>query len=133
MGAYGQVVDRFDVAHDGKASAGMVHRLNAAGVVRVSMERGDEPVVEVLMVADLAVFVVPSRWIKGQRSRYGSASNKDDRLDAYVLADTLRADGHRWRPLREDQPDTKALQALCRPRKDLVEIRVQGSTSSART
>jgi hypothetical protein len=26
------------------------------------------------------------------------AGNKDDRLDAYVLAGTLRTDGHRWRP-----------------------------------
>lgn len=121
----GHVVDRFDVAHDGKALAGMVRRLNTAGVVRVAIERGDGPVVEVLMAADLAVFVVPSRQIKGLRSRYGSAGNKDDRLDAYVLADTLRTDGHRWRPLREDQPDTKALRALCRSRKDLVEIRVQ--------
>lgn len=50
---------------------------------------------------------------------------KDDRLDAYVLADTLRTDGHRWRPLREDHPETKALRAMCRARKDLVETRVQ--------
>jgi Transposase len=48
------------------------------------------------------------------RSRYGSAGNKDDRFDAYVLADTLRTDGHRWKPLREDSPQTKALRALCR-------------------
>jgi transposase len=51
--------------------------------------------------------------------------NKDDRLDAYVLADTLRTDGHRWRALREDSDDTRAMLALCRARKDLVETRVQ--------
>jgi hypothetical protein len=55
----------------------------------VAIERGDGPVVEVLMDADLPVFVVPSRQVKGLRSRYGSAGNKDDRFDAYVLADTL--------------------------------------------
>ncbi|MCQ4152393.1 IS110 family transposase [Rhodococcus qingshengii] len=66
-----------------------------------------------------------SRQIKALRTRYGSAGNKDDRLDAYVLADTLRTDGHRWRPLREDHPETKALRAMCRARKDLVETRVQ--------
>jgi len=59
------------------------------------------------------------------RGRYGSAGNKDDRFDAYVLADTLRTDGHRWRALREDHDDTRALRALCRARKDLVETRVQ--------
>ena len=66
-----------------------------------------------------------SRQIKALRTRYGSAGNKDDRLDAYVLADTLRTDGHRWRPLREDHPETTAQRAMCRARKDLVETRVQ--------
>ena len=91
----------------------------------VAIERGDGPIVEVLLDADLSVFVVPSRQIKSLRSRYGSAGNKDDRLDAYVLADTLRTDGHRWRPLREDSDDTRTLRALCRARNYLVEIRVQ--------
>ncbi|HEY3034764.1 MAG TPA: transposase [Streptosporangiaceae bacterium] len=51
--------------------------------------------------------------------------NKDDRFDAYVLADTLRTDGHRWQPLRPDAGPTRALRALCRSRKDLAETRVQ--------
>ena len=43
----------------------------------------------------------------------------------YVLADTLRTDGHRWKPLRPDTGPTRALRAACRSRKDLVETRVQ--------
>jgi transposase len=121
----GTVVDRFDFNHDGEAIQRMVKRLRRADVVGVAIERGDGPVVEELLDASLAVFVVPSRQIKSLRSRYGSAGNKDDRFDAYVLADTLRTDGHRWRPLREDGSQTKALRALCRSRKDLVETRVQ--------
>jgi transposase len=42
-----------------------------------------------------------------------------------VLADTLRTDGHRWKPLRPDTEPTRALRALCRSRKDLVQTRVQ--------
>ncbi|TWH08902.1 transposase [Rhodococcus rhodochrous J45] len=91
----------------------------------MAIERGDGPVVQALIDTGFAVFVVPSRQIKALRTRYGSAGNNDDRLDAYVLADTLRTDGHRWRPLREDHPETKALRAMCRARKDLVEMRVQ--------
>lgn len=125
LGGDGVAAERFEVAHDDKALRGMVRRLSSAGVTRVAIERGDGPVVAVLMDAGFAVFVVPSRQIKSLRGRYGSAGNKDDRLDAYVLADTLRTDGHRWRPLREDHPETKALRALCRARKDLVETRVQ--------
>jgi transposase len=123
--AAGAVVDRFSFTHDAAAIRSMVRRLGAAGGDRVAIERGDGPVVEELLAAGLAVFVVPSRQIKGLRTRYGSAGNKDDRFDAYVLADTLRTDGHRWKPLRPDTEPTKALRALCRSRKDLVETRVQ--------
>ena len=125
LDADGAVTDRFNFTHDSAAIRSMVRRLRAAGVAGVAIERGDGPVVEVLLDAELAVFVVPSRQIKGLRTRYGSAGNKDDRFDAYVLADTLRTDGHRWTPLRPDTGPTKALRALCRARKDLVEIRVQ--------
>ena len=121
----GKVIERFDVTHDNRALRVMVTRFRKAGVNKIAIERGDGPVVQVLIDAGLAVFVVPSRQIKALRTRYGSAGNKDDRLDAYVLADTLRTDGHRWRPLREDHPETKSLRAMCRARKDLVEIRVQ--------
>jgi transposase len=115
----------FSFAHDAAAIRAMIRRLHAAGADRVAIERGDGPVVEELLAAGLAVFVVPSRQIKGLRTRYGSAGNKDDRFDAYVLADTLRTDGHRWRPLRPDTEPTRALRALCRSRKDLVETRVE--------
>ncbi len=125
VGEDGTVLDRFDIAHDGGGLKQMVRRFRAAGVRDVAIERGDGPIVEVLLDAGFSVFVVPSRQMKALRSRYGSAGNKDDRLDAYVLADTLRTDGHRWRALREDSDDTRALRALCRARKDLVETRVQ--------
>ena len=125
VGEDGGVIDRFAFSHDATGLKAMVRRLRAAGVQRVAIERGDGPVVEVLIDAALGVFVVPSRQIKSLRGRYGSAGNKDDRFDAYVLADTLRTDGHRWRALREDHDDTRALRALCRARKDLVETRVQ--------
>ena len=121
----GEATDQFDVTHDAGSIRALVARLRRVGVSRVAIERGDGPLVEELLDADLEVFVVPSRQIKGLRTRYGSAGNKDDRLDAYVLADTLRTDGHRWKPLRADHDDTRALRALCRSRKDLVETRVQ--------
>src|ERR1019366_3068180 len=121
----GAVAGRFSFTHDAAAIRAMVRRLRSAGVAGVAIERGDGPVVEELLAAGLAVFVVPSRQIKGLRTRYGSAGIKDDRFDAYVLADTLRTDGHRWKPLRPDTEATRALRALCRSRKDLVETRVQ--------
>ena len=124
VGSDGQVVDRFEFTHDAAAITDMIRRMKRMKASGVAIERGDGPVVEALMDAGLAVYVVPPRQVKALRERYGSAGNKDDRFDAYLLADTLRSDGHRWRPLREDSDATKALRALCRSRKDLVEVRV---------
>ena len=92
--------ERFEFAHDAAAIDGMVRRMKRAKVFGVAIERGDGPVVEAMMDAGLAVFVIPPRKVKALRERYGSAGNKDDRFDAYLLADALRSDGHRWRPLR---------------------------------
>jgi transposase len=125
MDGAGAVSARFSFTHDSAAIRAMVRRLLRAGVTGVAIERGDGPVVEELLAGGLAVFVVASRQIKGLRTRYGSAGNKDDRFDAYVLADTLRTDGHRWKPLRPDTGPTRALRALCRSRKDLAGARVQ--------
>jgi hypothetical protein len=69
VGGGGEVVDRFDISHDGKGLTEMVRRFRAAGVDRVAIERGDGPVVGVLFEAGLAVFVVPSRQIKSLRGR----------------------------------------------------------------
>lgn len=121
----GAVIDRFDFTHDAGSIRAMIKRLTRASVAKVAIERGDGPVVEELLDASMDVFVIPSRQVKALRTRYGSAGNKDDAFDAYVLADTLRTDGHRWKPLREDAAGTRAIRALCRSRKDLVETRVQ--------
>lgn len=65
-----------------------------------------------------------SRSVKALRERYGTSGNKSDRSDAYVLADCLRTDGHRWRSLEPDSPATITLRTHVRARKDLVETRV---------
>jgi transposase len=81
-------------------------------------------VVDTLLAAGLTVVVISPNQLKNLRGRYGSAGNKDDRFDAYVLADTLRTDRARLRPLTPDSPTTIALRAACRARKDLVAHRV---------
>ena len=98
--------------------------LGRIGVVEVAIERPDGPVVDALLGAGITVVVISPNQLKNLRSRYGSAGNKDDRFDAFVLADTLRTDRARLRPLVPDSPATVALRATCRARKDLVAHRV---------
>ncbi|WP_298993306.1 IS110 family transposase [uncultured Pseudokineococcus sp.] len=120
----GEVLDRLTVHHDVAGLRTMTRRLLAAGVSDVGIERPDGPVVEALLQADLTVLVIPPAQVKNLRSRYGSAGNKDDRFDAYVLADTVRTDHRRLRPLVRDSDATLALRSLVRARRDLVTHRV---------
>jgi len=120
----GEQTLRFSITHDAAGLRSMIKRLLTAGVTAIGIERPDGPVVDALRQAGLTVYVIPPGQLKNLRSRYGSAGNKDDRFDAYVLADVVRTDRRRLRPLLIDTPATTALRQTVRARKDLVVHRV---------
>lgn len=120
----GTVLERFFVVHDAAGLKTLIRRLLKAGVEEVGIERGDGPVIDALLQAELTVLVIAPGQVKNLRSRYGSAGNKDDRFDAYVLADVVRTDRARLRPLVRDSAATTAMRTTVRARRDLVEHRV---------
>ena len=120
----GRVADRFSAAHDKAGIEMLITRLRGSGATEVAIERGDGVLVEALLAASLTVVVVSSHRVKNLRARYRSGGGKDDRFDAFVLADTLRTDRARLRPLVPDTPATLALRAAVRARRDLVAHRV---------
>jgi transposase len=120
----GREVHRCTVEHTTTGLRELVGVLGKHGVGEVAIERPDGPIVDALLAAGLTVVVISPNQVKNLRGRYGSAGNKDDRFDAYVLADTLRTDRARLRPLVPDREDTVALRRLCRARKDLVKHRI---------
>jgi transposase len=122
--AAGVVIERFEAEHQAAGLQAMVRRLRRAGVLRVAIERGDGPVVEAMLADGLQVVVISSRQVKALRLRYGTAGNKDDRFDAFVLADVLRSDGHRLAALTPDSSATIGLRSLVRARKDLIKHRI---------
>ena len=62
--------------------------------------------------------------VKACRPRYRAVAAKSDPGDAFILADILRTDGHRLRPLAPQSDAIKALRGLVRGRDDLVGARV---------
>ena len=120
----GEPVDRFAVAHTKAGLARLVAAMHRHQVSAVGIERPDGPVVDALLRNGLTVYVIAPAQIKALRKRYGTAGNKDDRFDAYVLADTIRTDRRRLTPLQVDQDVTTALRQLCRARKDLISHRI---------
>jgi transposase len=122
--ARGREVHRCTIEHSAAGLRQLVAVLNRTGVAEVAIERPDGPVVDTLLEAGITVVVISPNQVKNLRGRYGSAGNKDDRFDAFILADTLRTDRARLAPLAPDEPATVALRRACRARKDLVSHRV---------
>jgi transposase len=120
----GRQVHRSTVEHSSAGLRELVAVLARTGAAEVAIERPDGPVVDALLGAGITVVMISPNQLKNLRGRYGSAGNKDDRFDAFVLADTLRTDRARLRPLVPDTPATVALRAVCRTRKDLIAHRV---------
>jgi transposase len=122
--ARGRELVRHSVEHSAAGLRELVSVLSEAGCLEVAIERPDGPVVDALLTAELTVVVISPNQVKNLRGRYGSAGNKDDRFDAFVLADTLRTDRARLRPLVPDTAETVALRRSVRARRDLVAHRV---------
>ncbi|MGP4059029.1 IS110 family transposase [Mycobacterium sp. 4D054] len=122
--AKGREITRKTIGHHAVGLRDLLTTLQRVGVGEVAIERPDGPVVDALLEAGITVVVISPNQVKNLRGRYGSAGNKDDRFDAFVLADTLRTDRTRLRPLQPDSPATVALRQTCRARKNLVAHRV---------
>jgi transposase len=120
----GVQIQRFTITHTAAGLGQLTQRLRRAAVSEVAIERPDGPVVDALLEAGFEVIVIAPNQVKNLRSRYGSAGNKDDGFDAYVLADTLRTDRARLRPLTRDSDATLTLRMTVRARQDLVHARV---------
>lgn len=121
----GSVRLEFEVNHDAAGLAELCRRLKAARVTAVAIERPSGPVVDALLEAGLQVVPIHPNVVKATRPRYRSHGGKSDASDAYLLADLLRTDGHRFEPLAPQSDDIRALRALVRGRDDLVATRVQ--------
>lgn len=87
----------------------------------VAVERSEGLLVEHLQAVGHVVFPVSPRIAARARERYRVAPVKDDRFDAYVLADTLRHEHDRWRPLAVASPLLAEIRALTRDRDRLLE------------
>jgi transposase len=123
----GAVAERFEARHDAeglRALVGRLARLGDAAGLPVAIERPSGLVVDLLIEAGHPVVPIHPNAVKAARPRYRSSGAKDDRGDAYLLADLLRTDGHRFRPLAPPSDAIRALRALTRGRDDLVATRV---------
>jgi transposase len=123
--AAGSVQARFEITHDHEGLTELMRRLARFGTnVPIAIERPSGLIVDALVEAGHEVFPIHPNAVKASRPRYRCHGGKSDASDAYLLADLLRTDGHRWTALSPQSDSIRALRALVRARDDLVRTRV---------
>jgi transposase len=123
----GAIVARLAVEHTAEGLAKLLQRLariTPPQQLAVAIERPSGLVVDTLLGAGHPVVPIHPNLLKACRPRYRAAGGKSDPGDAYILADVLRTDGHRFTTLRPLSDQVRALRALVRTRDDLVAERV---------
>ena len=105
-------------AHRAEGLAALVAWLTKAcgdvGTVAIGIEVPHGAVVETLLEHGFAVFSVNPKQLDRFRDRHSVADAKDDRLDAFVLADALRTDRHKFKRLSVPDETTLALREVSR-------------------
>lgn len=123
----GRIVFRTEVRHDASGLAFLQRQLNQiapASAIPIAIERPSGLIVDVLLDSGHPVVPIHPNVVKACRPRYSAAAGKHDLGDAYLLADVLRTDGHRFCALAPASDEIKALRSLVRTRDALISQRI---------
>lgn len=121
----GRVLKERSVKHSGEALERLFEDLTeiAGGrpeLIALAIETPRGAIVEGLLERGFAVFSINPKQLDRFRDRHTVAGAKDDRRDAFVLADSLRTDGPLFRRVKLDDAVIVELRELSRLRDDLV-------------
>ena len=128
VAADGKIIGERAFAHGGAGLAEMCDWLVTTSgeeppTVAVAIEVPHGPVVEILLERRFQVDAVNPKQLDRFRDRFTVAGAKDDRRDAYVLADALRTDRHCFRRLTVEDPVVIELREWSRMVEDLQQER----------
>jgi transposase len=126
----GEVLARRTVPHSGAGLDDLCRWLlgpatGAPESVWVAIEVPHGPVVEILLERGFTVFSINPKQLDRFRDRFTVAGAKDDRLDALVLADSLRTDTRHFRRLEVDDATVIELREWSRMAEELKQERVR--------
>jgi transposase len=99
----------------GTRSRGRMERV----AIAIEIPRG--ALVESLLEHGLSVYTLNPKQVDRFRDRHSVSGAKDDRRDAYVLADALRTDLHKFRSVALDHPLVLQIREVSRVDEDLRE------------
>lgn len=120
----GRICDQREVPHTAAALQAFAEALleRAGGdpskvVIGIEVPRG--ALVELLVERGFGVYAINPKQLDRFRDRFTAAGAKDDRRDAWVIADSLRTDPHAYRRIDLDAPLVIRLREWARVDEDL--------------
>jgi transposase len=124
LDASGSKLGHSSFAHSGDGLAELSNWIRTATgakpqQIAIGIEVPHGPVVESLMDAGFQVHAINPKQLDRFRDRFTMAGAKDDRFDAYVLADALRTDSRLYRHLEPMHPTIVELREWSRMTEDL--------------
>lgn len=130
LNAAGKVRRRVTFRHDPSGMAQLVRLVddivqNQPQTVAVALETSRGAVVDVLLDHGVPVYSINPKQLDRFRDRHTVAGAKDDRLDAYVLADSLRTDTHLFHRVEPLPEENYRLRELSRTLEALEHLRRQ--------
>jgi transposase len=127
--AQGRVVEERQFPHGGKGLDALCDWLlsicGAADTVAVGIEVPHGPVVDTLIDRGFVLHAINPKQLDRLRDRHSVAGAKDDRRDAYVVADGVRTDRRLFRRVHVSDPRLVELRAWSRLAEELTEERVR--------
>jgi transposase len=122
----GKEVKRKRIRNDGEGIEEFVQELLArcgdqVGELAVGIETTATAVIDSLLDRGFAVFAINPKQLTRFRDRHSVAGAKDDRRDAYVLADSLRTDAKLYTRLELGDPLLIELREVSRARQEIAE------------
>jgi transposase len=127
MATNGDILQRGSVAHNADGLDELAGRIDvhvrSPQEVRVGIEMNDGALLAWLLAKGYTVFGIHPKSAQRARDIYRPSGSKDDRIDAFVLAEFVRATGDHLRPVRAASPLTQALRDLLRWRDRVVRQR----------
>src|SRR5580692_9062070 len=124
MDGAGKIIEERWVEHNGHSLTELVdwlrrQTLESPSVLAAAIELPRGAIVETLLEHGFAVFSINPKQLDRFRDRYSPAGAKDDRRDAFVLADSLRTDRHCFKRVQIDDPLIIRIRDLSRVDEDL--------------
>jgi len=130
LDADGELVSEKQISHTGSDIAGLCSWLDELSggeleEVHVAIEIPHGAVVETLLDRGAVVYAINPKQLDRFRDRFTAAGAKDDRRDAWVLADSLRTDPACFKHLQPEAPALIELREWSRIIEDLVQERTR--------